>query len=190
MRHRKLKGKLSVSPSHRKALLRNLLLNLLKYERIQTTVAKAKQLKRYADPIIELGKRTDLNAKRLVRKTVQQKDAFQKLFNVYGPRFKSRQGGYTRIYRLGTRHGDGAALSLIEILPDPSKENEPRIVKTRKAKTEEEEGQQQQAQAQDKKARKAARKKAKKSKDVAHSSSARKSDKGTGRAKTTKKGLS
>ena len=110
MRHLKLRGKLGVPTFHRMAMLRNQLLSLLKHEHIQTTIARAKQLQRFADPIIELGKRNDLFAIRQVRETVNDKDAFQKLFQVYGPRFKDRHGGYTRIFKLGIRHGDAAQM--------------------------------------------------------------------------------
>ncbi|OGQ13930.1 MAG: 50S ribosomal protein L17 [Deltaproteobacteria bacterium RIFCSPHIGHO2_02_FULL_40_11] len=205
MRHQKLRGKLGANPSHRKAKLRNLLTALLKHERIQTTQTKAKQLKRFADPIISLGKRADLHAKRLVRQTVFERDAFQKLFEVYGPRFKNRNGGFTRIYHLGNRKGDGAALSLIEILPDPSKEKEPRIIKTRKPKTEEEQLEAEKKAKSKKEAKKEDKhnqksevrakqesRKARQAEDVIHShkSQGRKTDLGTGRSKGTKKGLS
>lgn len=204
MRHLKLKGQLGLPTFHRQALLRNMLLSLLKHERIQTTIARAKQLKRYAEPFIELGKRKDLSAKRLARQAIHEKDAFHKLFNVYGPRFKDRQGGYTRIFQLGIRHGDSAQMSLIEILPPKDKENEPRIIKLGRALTEEE---QKKAQ-EEKKAKKAAKKedkhlkkqevkaktesrKARQTKDVSHShiSQGRKTDVGTGRAKGSKKGI-
>lgn len=205
MRHLKLRGQLGVPTFHRMAMLRNLLQSLLKHEHIQTTIARAKQLQRFADPIIELGKQNNLSAIRQVRETIQDKDAFQKLFQVYGPRFKDRQGGYTRIFKLGVRHGDAAEMSLIEILPDPKKENEPRIIQTKRPETEEEKTKALEA----KKAKKDAKKqdkhlkkqeskaqsetrKAKQKQDVEHShvSQGRKTDKGTGRTRATKKGLS
>lgn len=205
MRHLVLKGKLGLPTFHRNAVLRNLLSSLLKHERIQTTIARAKQLKRYAEPFIELGKRNDLFAKRLARQAIHEKEAFFKLFQVYGPRFKDRQGGYTRIFYLQNRHGDGAQMSLIEILPAEGKENEPRIVKMNRALTEEE----QKKSAEDKKSKKAAKKenkhlknqearakeetkKARQTKDITHShkSQGRKTEVGTGRSKASKKGLS
>src|SRR3989344_3241631 len=134
MRHRKLRGKLGVTSSHREAMLRNLLLSLLKHEHIRTTVARAKQLKRFADQMNEMGKTNDWGTKRQVRQRVHDKEALSKLFTVYGPRFKDRSGGYTRIFRLDPRRGDAAEMSLIEILPDPKKENEPRIIKREKGK--------------------------------------------------------
>src|SRR3989338_663868 len=200
MRHLKLRGKLAVPTYHRMAMLRNLLESLLKHERIQTTIARAKQLQRFTDPIIELGKRKDLSAIRQVRETLQDKDAFQKLFEVFGPRFKDRKGGYTRIFKLGVRHGDAAQMSLIEILPEPGKENEPRIIQTKRPETEEEKTkvlEAKKAKKQDKHLKKqeskaqAETRKAKQKQDFDHShvSQGRKTDKGTGRTHTTKKGL-
>lgn len=207
MRHRKLRGQLSVNDAHRKAKLRNLLLALIKYERIQTTTAKAKQLKRFAEPMIELGKTDVWTARRKVRDTVNDKDALKKLFSVFGPRFKDRKGGYTRIFKLGHRRGDAAEISLIEILPDPAKENEPRIVRRQRGAPEEgtpeaeahkkkETKKQKKAEAEkikkEKLQAKAESRKAKQAQDVthAHKSQGRKTDRGTGRAKTSKKGLS
>ncbi|MBI4041155.1 MAG: 50S ribosomal protein L17 [Deltaproteobacteria bacterium] len=205
MRHLKLKGQLGVTSSHRQALLRNLLSGLLQHERIQTTIANAKQLKRFADPIIELGKNPGLNEKRLARQVVHQKDAFEKLFSVYGPRFKTRQGGYTRIFRLGHRHGDNAQMSLIEILPEPHKEKDPRIIKVKGTKAE---GAEETEKETLKKKKKEAKKedkhlkseikakqeaeRAQQAPDVVHShvSRGRKTDLGTGRSKGSKKGLS
>ena len=205
MRHLNLRGQLGVPTFHRMAMLRNLLQSLLRHEHIQTTLARAKQLQRFADPIIELGKRKDLAAIRQVRETLRDKDSFQKLFQVYGPRFKDRKGGYTRIFKLGVRHGDAAQMSLIEILPAPGKENEPRIIQTKRPETEEEKTKALEA----KKARKDTKKqdkhlkkqeskaqaetrKAKQKRDIEHShvSQGRKTDKGTGRTHATKKGLS
>jgi len=204
MRHRKLKGKLGVTSAHREAMMRNLLLALLKHERIKTTAAKAKFLKRYAEKIIQIGKKDDLPSRRKARISVHDKDMLKKLFTVYGPRFKDRQGGYTRIFKFGNRRGDAAPISMIEILPDPSKENEPRIIKKkrveepvgpdaqnpkalkRKAKQEHKH-----LQAQEQRA-KAESKRAKQTPDTVHShkSQGRKTEMGTGRSKTSKKGLS
>ena len=201
MRHLKLRGKLNRTSAHRKALFRNLLSALLKNGSIQTTVAKAKQLRRFAEPIVEMGKTATWQAKRMVRETVNDKEAMNNLFTVYGPRFKDRHGGYTRIFRTGYRPGDGAEMSIIEILPDSSKENEPRIIKI-KHRHEEEEGSQKSTQkkgrnADNEKRReglklKAEAKRTSKEQDIDHShtSQRRKTEKGTGRSKSTKKGLS
>ncbi len=208
MRHLKLRGQLGLVSAHREALLRNMLLSLLKYERIRTTLVRAKQLKSYAEKIIELGKTNEWRFKRQARLRVHEKDALEKLFQVYGPRFKNRHGGYTRIFQTGFRRGDGAPMSIIEILPDPSKENEPRFIETKVPTTEEEKkkaAQRKQEGKQKKKDRKETEKtmkerlrsaseakRAKRSEDIAHShiSQRRKTDKGTGRSKATKKGLS
>jgi len=204
MRHRKLKGKLGVTRSHREAKLRNMLLALLKHERIKTTATKAKELKRYADQVIQIGKKSGLHATRQARLRVHDKDALKKLFKVYGPRFKDRNGGYTRIFRFGSRRGDAAPMSLIEILPEPGKEKEPRIIKRDRAqKPEGPDAQNPKAlkkhakqevkrlQAQDQKAR-AESEQAKQKKNIAqvHKSQGRKTELGTGRSKTSKKGLS
>lgn len=205
MRHLKLRGKLGVPTFHRLAMLRNMLLSLLKHEHIQTTIARAKQLKRFADPIIELGKRNDLAAMRQVGETVHDKEAFHKLFQIYGPRFKDRQGGYTRIFKLGVRHGDAAQMSLIEILPEAGKENEPRIIQTKRPETEEEKTKALESKKSKKDSKKqdkhlkrqeskaqAETRRARQKQDVEHShvSQGRKTDKGTGRTRATKKGLS
>lgn len=204
MRHLKLRGKLGVESSHREAMLRNLLSSLFRYEHIQTTIGRAKQLRRLAEHVIELGKRDDLVAKKEVRRSLHDKEIFQKLFTVIGPRFKDRHGGYTRIFRLGQRLGDGAELGLIEILPELGKENEPRLVSGKKGLTEE----QKKKLLEEKKAKKLAKKEdkhlkkeelraksearqAKQAGDFTHShkSQGRKTEKGTGRSKLTKKGL-
>ncbi|OGP05330.1 MAG: 50S ribosomal protein L17 [Deltaproteobacteria bacterium GWA2_38_16] len=205
MRHQVLRGKLGIPSDHRKAMLRNMLLSLLKHERIQTTIARAKQLKRFAEPVIELGKVGSLHAKKQVRKLVHEKEAFHKLFTVYGPRFKDRQGGYTRIFHLGLRVGDGAQMSLIEILPDPSKENEPRIIRTKRPETEEEKLKAEETKKSKKEAKKQDKhlkkqeataqeesRRAHQTKDITHShvSQGRKTDKGTGRSSSSKKGIS
>ena len=97
-------------------MLRGLVTDLINHERLQTTDAKAKELKRIADKMITLGKRGDLHARRLAARTVQDKAALQKLFDVLGPRYEERNGGYTRVVKLGFRRGDDAPISLIELV--------------------------------------------------------------------------
>jgi large subunit ribosomal protein L17 len=116
MRHLKSGRQLSRNSSHRWALMRNLITALLREEKIQTTDPKAKELRRWVDRVITLGKRGDLHARRQVLAIVQDKAVVQKLFDTIGPRFKDRPGGYTRIIKLGVRHGDAAQMALIELV--------------------------------------------------------------------------
>jgi large subunit ribosomal protein L17 len=116
MRHLKSGRQLSRNSSHRWALMRNLVTALLRHEKIQTTDAKAKELRRWADRVISLGKQGSLHARRQVLAIVQDKTVVRKLFDTLGPRFKDRPGGYTRIIKLGMRRGDAAPLSMIELV--------------------------------------------------------------------------
>ena len=116
MRHRKSGRQLSRNSSHRWALIRNLITSLLRVEKIQTTDAKAKELRRWADRVITLGKEGSLHARRQVLGIVQDKAVVRKLFDTIAPRFKSRAGGYTRIIKIGWRRGDAAQMSLIELV--------------------------------------------------------------------------
>jgi large subunit ribosomal protein L17 len=114
MRHLNQGRKLNRTSAHRKALFRNLVLALVKHERIKTTDAKAKELRRYADRMVTLGKRGDLAARRLAFSFMQSRDAVKRLFDEIAPRFKERNGGYTRVVKFGFRRGDAAPLSVIE----------------------------------------------------------------------------
>src|ERR1700736_6218208 len=114
MRHLNQGRKLNRTSAHRKALFRNLVLSLIEHERIKTTDAKAKELRRYADRMVTLGKRGDLSARRLAFAFMQSRDAVKKLFDEIAPRFKERPGGYTRVVKFGVRRGDAAPLSVIE----------------------------------------------------------------------------
>ena len=116
MRHLKHGRKLGRTTAHRKALLRNLATALLEHERIITTEPKAKELRRVADKLVTLGKRGSLHARRQALQTVHSTTVVQKLFNDIAPRFAERQGGYTRILRLGYRSGDAAAMVVIELV--------------------------------------------------------------------------
>jgi large subunit ribosomal protein L17 len=116
MRHLKRGRKLGRTTAHRKALLRNLATALLEHERIITTEPKAKELRRVADKLVTLGKRGSLHARRQALQVVQSNTVVQKLFNEIAPRFAERQGGYTRILRLGYRSGDAAAMAVIELV--------------------------------------------------------------------------
>ena len=116
MRHLKSGRKLNRTPSHRWALIRNLVTSLLRNEKIQTTDPKAKELRRWADRVISLGKQGSLHARRQALAIVQDKAVVHKLFETIGPRFKDRPGGYTRIIKIGWRRGDCAPLSLVELV--------------------------------------------------------------------------
>ncbi|MBN2382170.1 50S ribosomal protein L17 [bacterium] len=115
MRHRKARRRLSRTTSHRFSLMRNLTSALMQSERIITTEPKAKELRRYAEKMITLAKREDLHARRQVYQFIPQKDVVRKLFETIAPRFIDRNGGYTRMYKLGYRHGDAAPMAVIEL---------------------------------------------------------------------------
>src|SRR5271167_4124900 len=114
MRHLNQGRKLNRTGAHRKALFRNLVLALIRSGRITTTDAKAKELRRFADRMVTLGKRGDLSARRRAFSFIQSRDAVKKLFDEIAPRFKERPGGYTRVVKFGVRRGDAAPLSIIE----------------------------------------------------------------------------
>ena len=114
MRHRCAGRKLSRHSQHRSLMFRNMLVSLIEHERLKTTLAKAKELRKVAEKIVTLGKKDSLHARRLAFALLRNEDIVKKLFTEIVPRFKDRQGGYTRIYKLGWRAGDAAPLSLIE----------------------------------------------------------------------------
>lgn len=107
---------LNRSSSQRKALFKGLVTQVLQYERIETTEAKAKAVRGDVEKVITLAKRGDVHSRRLVLKTVTDKKVVEKLFDNIGPRFKERNGGYTRIIKLGPRHGDAAEMVLLELV--------------------------------------------------------------------------
>lgn len=116
MRHLKSGRQLSRNSAHRWALMRNLITALLREEKIKTTDPKAKELRRWAERVITLGKRGSLHARRQVLAIVNDKAVVRKLFDAIAPRFKDRPGGYTRIVKLGIRRGDAAPMALIELV--------------------------------------------------------------------------
>lgn len=116
MRHHVAGRKLSRHTQHRRLMFRNMLVSLLQHERIQTTLAKGKELRSWADKIITLGKKGNLHARRQAFALLRDKGIVKKLFDEIAPRLKDRQGGYTRIYKMGWRQGDGAPLSLVELV--------------------------------------------------------------------------
>lgn len=116
MRHLKAGKRLGVTTSHRKALMRNLVTALLEHGEIKTTVTRAKEMRKYFDRMIGLGKRNDLHAKRQAMSFIKTKEAVKRLFEEYGPLYADRSGGYTRIYRIGHRLGDNAEMALIQMV--------------------------------------------------------------------------
>jgi len=116
MRHRKRQGKLGRDSAHRKALLRNLVTSLLDHERIETTDAKAKELRRVADRMITLGKRGGLHARRRALSVIRSRAITAKVFDELADRFRERPGGYTRVLKSRQRSGDAAPMSIIELV--------------------------------------------------------------------------
>lgn len=119
MRHQVDHRKLGISRSHRLAMFRNMLASLIHHGRIQTTLPKAKELRRLADRLVTLGKEGTIAARRRARQMVQDKEALVKLFQDLAQRFSNRNGGYTRILKLNFRQGDQAPMALIEYLDNP-----------------------------------------------------------------------
>jgi len=118
VRHRAKNRQLSRTASHRKALLANLAASLFRHDRIETTEAKAKELRPYAERLITLARRGDLHARRLVERRIKDREVTHRLFAELGKRFAARPGGYTRIVKLGHRKGDGADVARIELLSE------------------------------------------------------------------------
>jgi large subunit ribosomal protein L17 len=139
MRHQKTGRKLSRRKSHRTAMLANLAASLIKHGRVRTTEAKAKEIRPFVERLITFAKRGTLHDRRTVYSRIRDGEAVQRLFDVIGPTFTNRQGGYTRILKLGFRQGDNSPIALIEIL-DEEVENKAaskkKPAKKAKAKTE------------------------------------------------------
>ena len=123
MRHRKAGLKLNRTSSHRKAMFRNMVTSLFKYERIRTTDVKAKELKRWADRLITFAKRGDLHARRQVLAIIREKNVVHKLFDEANKRYGSRAGGYTRVIKIGRRAGDAALISIVELVASDDKQD-------------------------------------------------------------------
>lgn len=118
MRHGVSGRKLNRVTSHRLAMFRNMVTSLLRHERIYTTVPKAKELRRWAEWMITLGKQGDLHARRQALSLIQEKSVVYKLFEDLAPRYQSRPGGYTRIVKVGFRRGDASPMCIIELVSD------------------------------------------------------------------------
>jgi large subunit ribosomal protein L17 len=116
MRHRKSGRKFNITGSHRVALFRNLTAALIHNEMIRTTLPKAKEMRRFAEPLITLAKSDTLAARRLAFARIRDREAVTKLFNELGPRFKNRPGGYLRILKCGLRQGDATPMAYVELV--------------------------------------------------------------------------
>jgi large subunit ribosomal protein L17 len=119
MRHRNSNRKLNRTSSHRQAMLRNMANSLLRHELIKTTLPKAKELRRVAEPLISLAKSASLANRRLAFNRTRDRDIVGKLFNELGPRYQTRNGGYLRILKCGFRIGDNAPMALVELVDRP-----------------------------------------------------------------------
>ena len=120
MRHRLGLRKLNRTSSHRLAMLRNMTVSLLRHEVIKTTLPKAKELRRVAEPILTLGKNPSLANRRLAFSRLRDREIVTKLFDELGPRYAARNGGYSRILKFGFRKGDNAPMALVELLDRPA----------------------------------------------------------------------
>lgn len=116
MRHGKKIAKLGRTAPHRKAMLSNMMASLFINERVTTTQTRAKELKRTAERVLTCAKQGDLHARRRVLRVIADKQVVAKLFDELGPRYQSRNGGYTRLIKLGPRRGDGALMSIVELV--------------------------------------------------------------------------
>ena len=127
MRHGNGPRKLNRTSSHRAAMLRNMANSLIEHAAIKTTVPKAKELRKVVDPLITLGKKPTLANRRLAFDRLRSRDSVVKLFDVLGPRYAARPGGYTRILKMGFRVGDNAPMAFVELVdrPDASAEAAP-----------------------------------------------------------------
>ncbi|WP_144137973.1 50S ribosomal protein L17 [Paraburkholderia sp. BCC1884] len=123
MRHRHGLRKLNRTSSHRLAMLRNMSNSLIEHEVIKTTLPKAKELRKVVEPLITLGKKPSLANRRLAFNRLRDRDSVTKLFEVLGPRYATRPGGYLRVLKFGFRNGDNAPMALVELLDRPEVED-------------------------------------------------------------------
>ena len=134
MRTRRKGKKLGRPSSHRLAMLHNLVSSLITHGRIKTTVDRAKEASRMVEKMITMAKKDDVHHRRLVAKSITQKHVLKKLFEKISPDYKERMGGYTRVLRLGPRHGDGAEMALLEFVQGPGQVEEEEEVKAKDKK--------------------------------------------------------
>ncbi len=119
MRHRKSGRQLNRNSSHRKAMFRNMAVSLMQHEMIKTTLPKAKELRRVAEPLITMAKTDSVAKRRLAFSRLRDRDIDSKLFNELGPRYRERSGGYLRILKCGYRTGDKAPMAIVELMDRP-----------------------------------------------------------------------
>jgi len=124
MRHRQSGRKLNRNSSHRKAMFSNMTASLMRHEAIKTTLPKAKELRRVAEPLITMAKSDSVHKRRLAYARLRDRDVVTKLFNELGPRYKDRPGGYLRILKMGFRTGDKAPMALVELVDRPESDAE------------------------------------------------------------------
>jgi len=124
MRHHKVGRILGRDSSHRKAMFANMAVSLFTHEQIRTTLPKAKELRRVAEPLITLAKTPSVANRRLAYARLRDRDAVSKLFDTLGPRFQNRAGGYTRILKCGSRSGDNAPMAYVQLLDRPEESDE------------------------------------------------------------------
>ena len=124
MRHRKSGRQLNRNSSHRKAMFRNMAVSLMQHEVIKTTLPKAKELRRVAEPLITMAKTDSVAKRRLAFSRLRDRSVVTKLFNVLGPRYKERPGGYLRILKCGFRPGDKAPMAIVELMGRPVADSE------------------------------------------------------------------
>jgi len=122
MRHRQSGRQLNRNSSHRKAMFRNMTTSLFDHEIIRTTLPKAKELRRVAEPLITIAKEDSVSKRRLVFDRLRDRGMVTKLFNILGPRYKERPGGYLRILKCGFRTGDNAPMAIVELVDRPQGE--------------------------------------------------------------------
>ena len=122
MRHRKTGRQLNRNSSHRKAMFQNMTVSLLRHEIIKTTLPKAKELRRMAEPFITMAKTDSVHKRRVVFSRLRDREMVSKLFNELGPRYKERPGGYLRILKAGYRSGDKAPMAYIEMVDRPQQD--------------------------------------------------------------------
>src|SRR5687767_3588056 len=122
MRHRHGLRKLNRTSSHRLAMFRNMAASLLRHEAIQTTLPKAKELRRVVEPLITLGKKPSLHNRRLAFDRLRDREVVGKIFDTLGPRYSKRNGGYLRILKMGFRKGDNAPMAFVELMDRPDSE--------------------------------------------------------------------
>lgn len=133
MRHRNHGGKLGRTSAHRLALFRNLVTSLFEHERVETTDAKARQVRRLAERMVTLGKRGDLHARRQALRVLRSRDIAAKVFGELAERYRARPGGYTRMLKTRTRVGDAAPMAILELVDSPASAAKPKAAAKKKA---------------------------------------------------------